>query len=47
MASAGLFSEIRDPAERVRELCNYACKVDIDEAIPPKRYLRSGFVVIH
>lgn len=42
MASAGLFSEIRDPAERVRELCNYACKVDIDEAIPPKRYLRSG-----
>lgn len=42
MATAGLFSEIRDPAERVRELCNYACKVEIDDAIPPKRYLRSG-----
>lgn len=42
MASQGIFSEVRDPSERVRQLCNYACKVDIDEAIPPKRYLRSG-----
>ncbi|XP_052068484.1 STAM-binding protein-like [Mytilus californianus] len=42
MASPGIFSEIHDPSERVRQLCTYACKVDIDEAIPPKRYLRSG-----
>lgn len=42
MGTVGLFPEIRDPSERVRELCNYACKVDIDDSIPPKRYLRSG-----
>lgn len=42
MTTVGLFPEIHDPSERVRELCNYACKVDIDDSIPPKRYLRSG-----
>lgn len=37
-----LTSHIRDPGARVRELCNYACKVEIDPQIPPRRYLRSG-----
>lgn len=42
VANVSLTSHIRDPGARVRELCNYACKVEIDPQIPPRRYLRSG-----
>ncbi|CAH1794696.1 unnamed protein product [Owenia fusiformis] len=37
-----LFSDIHDPAARVRALCEYGCKVEVDKAIPPRRYFRSG-----
>ncbi|XP_056017813.1 STAM-binding protein-like [Ostrea edulis] len=43
---ASLTAHIRDPGARVRELCNYACKVEIDPQIPPRRYLRSGHEVL-
>lgn len=43
---ASLFSEIRDPGARVRKLCEYACQVEVDTAIPPKRYLRSGLGMV-
>ncbi|XP_033745608.1 STAM-binding protein-like [Pecten maximus] len=43
---SSLFSDIRDPGARVRKLCDYACQVEVDTAIPPKRYLRSGLEMI-
>ncbi|KAL5019088.1 hypothetical protein ScPMuIL_004810 [Solemya velum] len=47
MASApSLFSGIHDPSEKVREMCKYACNVEVDQSIPPRRYLRSGQEVL-
>ncbi len=41
-----MFSEIRDPQERVRAICMYGCKVEVDPKIPPRRYFRSGLEMI-
>jgi STAM-binding protein len=41
-----LFANIRDPSARVRELCNYACSVEVGMSIPPRRYIRSGFEML-
>ncbi|XP_064618537.1 STAM-binding protein-like A isoform X2 [Lineus longissimus] len=46
MSDQSYFSEIHDPAARVRALCDYGCKVDVDPSIPPKRYFRSGLEMI-
>lgn len=43
---SGLFANIRDPGARVRELCAYACKVEVDNEIPTKLYLRSGLEML-
>ncbi|XP_046378924.1 STAM-binding protein-like A [Haliotis rufescens] len=37
-----MFTHIHEPAARVRALCDYGSKVDVDKAISPKLYLRSG-----
>lgn len=42
----GMFTEIHDPRDRVRALCNYGCEVDVDLSIPPRRYYRSGLEMI-
>lgn len=39
-------SYIRDPAKKVRELCNYASQVQVEEAVPARRYLRSGLEML-
>ena len=41
-----MFGEIRDPSERVRALCSYACQVDVDVKVPAKRYFRSGLEMV-
>ncbi len=41
-----MFPEIRDPQERVRAICMYGCKVEVDPKIPPRRYFRSGLEMI-
>ncbi|KAL3875582.1 hypothetical protein ACJMK2_033520 [Sinanodonta woodiana] len=33
---------IHDPATKVKELCTYAGQVQVENAVPPRRYLRSG-----
>lgn len=45
-SDSSLFSDIRDPGARVRKLCDYACQVEVDTAISPKLYLRSGLQMI-
>jgi STAM-binding protein len=37
-----MFRDIRDPAERVRAVCEYGCQVQVDPSIPVKRFFRSG-----
>ncbi|XP_067673426.1 STAM-binding protein-like A [Haliotis asinina] len=37
-----MFTHIHEPAARVRALCDYGSKVDVDKSISPKLYLRSG-----
>ncbi|KAK2174656.1 hypothetical protein NP493_786g01022 [Ridgeia piscesae] len=37
-----MFEDVRDPAARVRAVCQYGCAVEVDPLIPPKRYFRSG-----
>ncbi|ELU02238.1 hypothetical protein CAPTEDRAFT_20376 [Capitella teleta] len=41
-----MFEEITDPSARVRALCDYGCRVDVDPTIPPKRYFRSGLEML-
>lgn len=36
------FVSIRDPAGKVRALCDYGSQVEVDRTIPPKLYFRSG-----
>ena len=45
-SSAGMFREIHIPAERVRALCDYGCKITVDHNIPARRYFRSGLEMI-
>ena len=37
---------IRDPNAKVRELCNYAGQVEVEGAVPARRYLRSGLEML-
>ena len=46
VVDAGLFPEVRDPGARVRKVVEYACQVEVDMAIPPKRYFRSGLEML-
>ena len=39
-------SYIRDPAAKVRELSTYAGQVEVEEAVPARRYLRSGLEML-
>ncbi|XP_045214573.1 STAM-binding protein-like [Mercenaria mercenaria] len=39
-------SYIRDPAAKVRELCNHASQVEAEPAVPARRYLRSGLEML-
>jgi len=41
-SSRVMFEDVRDPAARVRAVCQYGCAVEVDPLIPPKRYFRSG-----
>jgi len=41
------FAEIRDPAARVRALCDYGLHMtEVDCSIPAKRYVKSGKEII-
>lgn len=37
---------VREPAARVRGLCEYGSQVEVDEAIPIRRYFRSGMEIL-
>ena len=39
-------SYTRDPAAKVRELCNHASQVEAEPAVPARRYLRSGLEML-
>lgn len=39
-------SYIRDPAAKVKELCNHASQVEAEPAVPARRYLRSGLEML-
>ena len=41
-----MFHDVRDPDARVRCVCEYGCQVQVDSAIPVKRYFRSGKEII-
>ena len=37
---------VREPAARVRGLCEYGSQVEVDEGIPIRRYFRSGMEIL-
>ena len=41
-----MYENIRDPGARVRALCEYGCRVEVDFSVPPRRYFRSGMEMI-
>ena len=37
-----MFDEIREPAARVRAICQYGCQVEVKADIKPDKYFHSG-----